>query len=185
MSDAPEQLFLAVCGADDVGPLWETVSEHGAEPGDPCYLRLDLHTAALAAANARIAALEAGLATYQTAFEEAVQTYYNVWDGDGFDSMPEIQTEVNKARELLNLDPSKPDPRDIRIKALEDGLERIRRGDFMICGTVDKIRNFARALLDGGKPWNGPGEKPHQYNPDPMMMGDCRVCGHTWQAHQK
>lgn len=36
---------------------------------------------------------------------------------------------------------------------------------------------------DGGRP--GPGESPHQYSPDPMMMGDCSICGHTAAAHAK
>ncbi len=31
--------------------------------------------------------------------------------------------------------------------------------------------------------WFGPGEFTHRYNPDPMLMGDCRVCGHTRAAH--
>lgn len=31
--------------------------------------------------------------------------------------------------------------------------------------------------------WNGPGEKPHEYSPDYMAMGDCRICGHTRDAH--
>lgn len=33
-------------------------------------------------------------------------------------------------------------------------------------------------------PKTGPGERPHTYNPDPMMMGDCRICGHTREAHE-
>lgn len=41
------------------------------------------------------------------------------------------------------------------------------------------------APAEKAEEWKGPGEKPHQYNPDPMMTGDCRVCGHTWEAHQK
>lgn len=32
--------------------------------------------------------------------------------------------------------------------------------------------------------WKGPGEKPHTYSPDIMAMGDCRICGHTYEAHQ-
>ena len=31
--------------------------------------------------------------------------------------------------------------------------------------------------------WKGPGEKPHEYSPDYMAMGDCRICGHTYEAH--
>ena len=37
--------------------------------------------------------------------------------------------------------------------------------------------------LHGDGEWTGPGEKPHRYSPDPMMMGDCRICGHTASAH--
>ena len=37
--------------------------------------------------------------------------------------------------------------------------------------------------LHGDGDWPGPGEKPHKYSPDPMMMGDCGVCGHTRSAH--
>jgi len=36
----------------------------------------------------------------------------------------------------------------------------------------------------GGEAWNGPGTEPHTYSPDAMMMGDCRVCGHTREAHE-
>lgn len=39
---------------------------------------------------------------------------------------------------------------------------------------------LADAFLRG---WNGPGEKPHTYSPDYMAMGDCRICGHTREAH--
>ena len=31
--------------------------------------------------------------------------------------------------------------------------------------------------------WNGPGETQHIYTPDYMAMGDCRICGHTYEAH--
>lgn len=31
--------------------------------------------------------------------------------------------------------------------------------------------------------WNGPGEMPHEYSPDYMAMGDCHICGHTYEAH--
>jgi hypothetical protein len=64
MSDAPERIWIChLDGFTDPGepPLWELISEHAALPDDPCYLRADLHTAALAARDARIAALEAGL----------------------------------------------------------------------------------------------------------------------------
>lgn len=33
-------------------------------------------------------------------------------------------------------------------------------------------------------PWEGPGETCHHYSPDPMLMGDCRICGHTREAHE-
>ncbi len=32
-------------------------------------------------------------------------------------------------------------------------------------------------------PWKGPGEAAHEYVPDAMAMGDCAVCGHTYQSH--
>ncbi len=32
--------------------------------------------------------------------------------------------------------------------------------------------------------WRGPGIHPHDYHPDIMAMGDCSVCGHTYEAHQ-
>jgi hypothetical protein len=32
--------------------------------------------------------------------------------------------------------------------------------------------------------WRGPGTHPHDYHPDIMAMGDCSVCGHTYEAHQ-
>lgn len=32
-------------------------------------------------------------------------------------------------------------------------------------------------------PYDGPGETPHQYSPNPMLMGDCDICGHTEAAH--
>lgn len=35
-----------------------------------------------------------------------------------------------------------------------------------------------------GAKYTGPGEKPHRYSPDIMAQGDCRVCGHTKEAHQ-
>lgn len=40
-------------------------------------------------------------------------------------------------------------------------------------------------LTDDAKaePWTGPGEKPHDYFPDIMAMGDCMVCGHTYESH--
>lgn len=31
--------------------------------------------------------------------------------------------------------------------------------------------------------WLGPGTEPHDYHPDTMAMGDCSVCGHTYDAH--
>lgn len=31
--------------------------------------------------------------------------------------------------------------------------------------------------------WLGPGETPHLYSPDYMLMGDCRHCGHVRDAH--
>lgn len=33
-------------------------------------------------------------------------------------------------------------------------------------------------------PCDGPGETPHQYSPNPMLMGDCDICGHTAAAHR-
>lgn len=47
---------------------------------------------------------------------------------------------------------------------------------------------LAAALAAAPQPapaWNGPGEKPHTYSPDYQAMGDCRVCGHDYEAHQK
>lgn len=41
----------------------------------------------------------------------------------------------------------------------------------------------ADARREGGE-WNGPGEKRHDYSPDPMNMGDCSICGHTREAHE-
>lgn len=35
------------------------------------------------------------------------------------------------------------------------------------------------------KEWSGPGTQPHDYFPDIQAMGDCSVCGHTYQAHLK
>lgn len=32
--------------------------------------------------------------------------------------------------------------------------------------------------------YKGPGTQPHEYSPDIMAMGDCRVCGHTYDAHR-
>ena len=32
-------------------------------------------------------------------------------------------------------------------------------------------------------PWPGPGTTPHEYHPDLMAMGDCSVCGHTYDSH--
>lgn len=32
--------------------------------------------------------------------------------------------------------------------------------------------------------WNGPGAAPHAYAPDMMAMGDCAVCGHTYEEHR-
>lgn len=31
--------------------------------------------------------------------------------------------------------------------------------------------------------WEGPGSEEHEYSPDYQAMGDCRVCGHTYEAH--
>lgn len=36
-----------------------------------------------------------------------------------------------------------------------------------------------------GDGWKGPGEKPHDYFPDLVAMGDCLICGHTYEAHRK
>lgn len=33
--------------------------------------------------------------------------------------------------------------------------------------------------------WTGPGTTPHDYAPDIQAMGDCDVCGHTYQSHLK
>ena len=40
-------------------------------------------------------------------------------------------------------------------------------------------------LTAPGEPvaWTGPGEQPHHYFPDLHAMGDCAVCGHTYEAH--
>ena len=43
-------------------------------------------------------------------------------------------------------------------------------------------RDEARAQV--ASMWKGPGETPHRYSPDYMSQGDCRVCGHTREAHQ-
>ena len=61
---------------------------------------------------------------------------------------------------------------------------------------VTGLLNGAYALVDVGAPiqtlyhpapdpqgWPGPGERPHTYSPDYMAMGDCRICGHTRDAH--
>lgn len=37
----------------------------------------------------------------------------------------------------------------------------------------------------GDDPWAGPGSERHDYHPDIMAMGDCSICGHTYEAHQK
>ncbi|VDS07531.1 hypothetical protein PARHAE_00708 [Paracoccus haematequi] len=54
----------------------------------------------------------------------------------------------------------------------------------------DSLLNGIMALIPAPAPaeqdpvaWNGPGEKPHEYSPDYMAMGDCRICGHTRDAH--
>lgn len=53
-------------------------------------------------------------------------------------------------------------------------------------GLIEENRQAATAPSDkiaGAAEWLGPGEIAHRYNPDPMLMGDCRVCGHTRDAH--
>ena len=87
--NAPERIFIAPTYRDKQWPQWELVGEHAADLDDPRYIRLDLHTAALAtyekalsserktadelvkalkltiaARDERIAALEAGLRAF-------------------------------------------------------------------------------------------------------------------------
>jgi hypothetical protein len=67
MSDAPERIWIChLDGFTDPGepPLWELISEHAALPDDPCYLRADLHTAALAARDAEIADLKTSVIAF-------------------------------------------------------------------------------------------------------------------------
>jgi hypothetical protein len=45
---------------------------------------------------------------------------------------------------------------------------------------IDDVINRMEAAA-----WTGPGDKPHEYHPDLMAMGDCSVCGHTREAHEK
>lgn len=50
---------------------------------------------------------------------------------------------------------------------------------------AEAIRAIAPTdVLAAASAWKGPGETPHRYSPDYMSQGDCRVCGHTREAHQ-
>ena len=51
--------------------------------------------------------------------------------------------------------------------------------------TPDQYRlEGARAMQEAASTWKGPGETPHRYSPDYMAQGDCKICGHTREAHQ-
>ena len=52
-------------------------------------------------------------------------------------------------------------------------------GKFTAIRAIDVDEVLAAASV-----WKGPGETPHRYSPDYMSQGDCRVCGHTREAHQ-
>jgi hypothetical protein len=55
-------------------------------------------------------------------------------------------------------------------------------------GYDDVLGTIILALITADTPaakYAGPGESPHVYSPDIMAQGDCRICGHTAQAHEK
>lgn len=59
--------------------------------------------------------------------------------------------------------------------------------------SVEELQSYAKKLHGGQLDqdeqlkalfeWKGPGESPHNYSPDHEAMGDCRICGHTYEAH--
>lgn len=49
----------------------------------------------------------------------------------------------------------------------------------------DTLDAFMEANPLPEEAWPGPGDKPHDYSPDYMAMGDCRICGHTEEAHRR
>jgi len=67
------------------------------------------------------------------------------------------------------------------LREAADMIDKRHRGNL-----PDHIKsedgNAIRDMIEA-KAWKGPGEKPHAYSPDYMAMGDCRICGHTRDAH--
>ena len=67
------------------------------------------------------------------------------------------------------------------LREAADMIDKRHRGEL-----PDHIKsedgNAIRDMIEA-KAWKGPGEKPHAYSPDYMAMGDCRICGHTRDAH--
>ncbi|ARC35497.1 hypothetical protein A6J80_03080 [Paracoccus yeei] len=106
-----------------------------------------------------------------------------------------IQAEIIAEQvRALTPPPAAPTDNTALVDVMEEALKRCLRifeHHGIGGGLADDIRQILAAFASREAPpaaqepvaWQGPGEKPHEYSPDYMAMGDCRICGHDYEAH--
>lgn len=96
------------------------------------------------------------------------------------------------SRSLLDLirevDLQGPISHTMIVRSLEVVLSRVKMNEAMrrdVMSALTRERGNAQRRAQYFGEWKGPGGQRHRYSPDIMAQGDCRVCGHTYEAHRE
>ena len=102
----------------------------------------------------------------------------------GFKDTIKTRTKLERIGELLSTGKIEDYELASAIKAALNAEELQSYADSLMPKSTDSNEGSGgEEKLKDLFEWKGPGESPHSYSPDPMAMGDCQICGHTYEAH--